>query len=305
MIWLPDCRAETVSRPFSRLPSARRSSGGSSPWSIALRTIWTSGSRIISIISRSSSTSLPSTCSVTDLPSSAAVSRTMRGKAENRASIFCMRVRVTVSRISATVSDSRSSAASTVGSAPSSRSRRASSLRASTMSDMPLIIRSSRSTFRRTLRVGLREATGTCAWVGIDAPSSSAVISMSSPLSSSGTPASIASTISPIRSTIASTALTSSVSGTRLPSRTAASTSSAAWLSRASRGRSRKPQLPFTVCTKRKIGIEPVAIVRRRLPCDDLARERLERLARLGDEFLKKIVHGPPGMRSGPWTGSG
>ncbi|MCY1173301.1 hypothetical protein D9M73_134570 [compost metagenome] len=32
--------------------------------------------------------------------------------------------------------------------------------------------------------------------------------------------------------------------------------------------------------------IEPVAIVRRGFPCDDFARERFERLTRLGDEFL-------------------
>ena len=191
--------------------------------------------------------------SATSLPSSPAVSRTMRGKAENRASIRCMRVRVTVSRMSATVSDRRSSAASTSGSLSTSRSRRASSLRASTMSDMPLIIRSSRSTFSRTEREPTRGRCAACTDATGCASSASAAISRSSPVSSSASPPSIASTMSPIRSTIARTASTSAVSGVRRPSRTVASASSAAWLSRARRGRSRKPQLPFTVWTKRKI----------------------------------------------------
>ena len=178
----------------------------------------------------------------------------MRGNAENSASIFCMRVRVTVSRISATVSDRRSSDASTAGSgSDSSRNRRASSLRASTMSDMPLIIRSSNSTDSRTLRVGARCAAGATAWTAVSILPSIAAISRSSPESSSAAPPSIASTISPIRSTIPSTALTSAASGTRSPARTAESASSAAWLSLARRGRSRKPQLPLTVCTNRKI----------------------------------------------------
>ena len=91
------------------------------------------------------------------------------------------------------------------------------------------------------------------AWTAVSILPSIAAISRSSPESSSATPPSIASTISPIRSTIPSTALTSAASGTRSPARTADSASSAAWLSLARRGRSRKPQLPLTVCTNRKI----------------------------------------------------
>ena len=39
--------------------------------------------------------------------------------------------------------------------------------------------------------------------------------------------------------------------------------------------------------------VEPRAIVGLRLPGDDLAGERFQRLARLGDEFVQQIVHGP------------
>ncbi len=66
----------------------------------------------------------------------------------------CIRVRVIASRISATQVDSRSNAVSTLPSPACSRSRRDSSLRASTMSDTPAIIRSSSSTGRRMLRAG-------------------------------------------------------------------------------------------------------------------------------------------------------
>ena len=40
--------------------------------------------------------------------------------------------------------------------------------------------------------------------------------------------------------------------------------------------------------------VEPGAIARRSLPRHDLAPEGLEHLARFGDEFRKKIVHGAP-----------
>jgi hypothetical protein len=40
--------------------------------------------------------------------------------------------------------------------------------------------------------------------------------------------------------------------------------------------------------------IEPRAIARIGLPTDDLTRERLQRLACLGDEFLQQIVHAAP-----------
>ena len=63
-----------------------------------------------------------------------------------------MRVRVMPSRISAMQAETRSNAASTATSRGASRSRRASSLRASTASETPFIIRSSRSTERRIER---------------------------------------------------------------------------------------------------------------------------------------------------------
>ena len=83
------------------------------PWSTALRMMWVSGSRIISIISRSSSTSPPSMSTSTCLPSSAERSRTMRGSPTNRFSIRCMRVRVIASRMSAMIAERRSNAPST------------------------------------------------------------------------------------------------------------------------------------------------------------------------------------------------
>ena len=63
-----------------------------------------------------------------------------------------MRVRVIASRISAMIADRRSKAPSTGTSVGDSRRRRASSLRASTMSETPLITRSSSSTDRRMVR---------------------------------------------------------------------------------------------------------------------------------------------------------
>ena len=141
----------------------------------------------------------------------------MRGIGENKASMRCMRVRVIVSRISATVSESRSSAPSTRGSTSPSRRRRASSLRASTMSDMPAIIRSSSSTPSRTERLTARACWGVSA-TGVAAGAASsarAAIRRSSVVSSVERPASIASVSSPMRSTIARTALTNPVSGVR------------------------------------------------------------------------------------------
>ena len=39
--------------------------------------------------------------------------------------------------------------------------------------------------------------------------------------------------------------------------------------------------------------VEPRAVVRRRFPGDEAARQRFQHLSRLGDEFVEKIVHGP------------
>ena len=235
----------------------------------------------------------------TDLPSSAAVSRTIRGSAENSASIFCMRVRVTVSRISATVSDSRSSAASTAGSISPSRSRRASSLRASTMSDMPLIIRSSRSTLSRTLRDGARWCRGAwrCATAG-RASSASAAISRSSPLSSSADAGvdrldQLADPVDDREHGVDQRGIGRALAvahcgehvlgGVAQPGEPRQIEKAAASLHRVDEAENR---------------IEPRAVGRIRFPRDDLARERLQRLARLGDEFLEQIVHGVPGKRA-------
>ena len=43
--------------------------------------------------------------------------------------------------------------------------------------------------------------------------------------------------------------------------------------------------------------IQPGTIRGVRLPQHDLARERFQRLAGFGDEFLQQLVHGPPGVR--------
>ena len=269
LIWLPDWRAAKRIRPISRLPFLSRLTGFSIPWSMALRMMWVSGSRTISIISRSSSTSPPSKSTMTCLPSSFDRSRTRRGSEENRCSRRCIRIRVIEVRTSARIADRRSNGPSMVGCSPASRRRRARSLRASTMSETPFITSSSRSTGRRMDRCtdcrwplagasSPASSTTSCwtvtsLWISVGPPASSAAISASSSLLPSSSPASMASVMAPMRSMMASTAETSALSGSRRPARHSASASSAAWLSRSSCGKSKKPQLPLTVWTKRKI----------------------------------------------------
>jgi hypothetical protein len=62
------------------------------PWSMALRTRWVSGSRMLSIRVRSSSVSAPSITSCTSRPQETATSRTVRGNLLNTCSIGCIRV---------------------------------------------------------------------------------------------------------------------------------------------------------------------------------------------------------------------
>src|SRR5436190_14366188 len=88
---------------------------------------------------------------------------------------------------------------------------------------------------------------------GPSAPGARESINALSSPDGNSSPASIAAIISPMRSITARTALTSPASGARRPARQSASASSAAWLSASSRGKSKKPQLPFTVWTKRKM----------------------------------------------------
>ena len=128
------------------------------PWSMALRTMWISGSRIFSIISRSSSTSPPLVVKLTFLPMSCARSRTIRGKGENNLSMRCIRIWLTDCRIPAIESDSRSNEAITAASAPDSRSIRANSLRARTMSVTPVITLSSSGSGTRIERQLARSA---------------------------------------------------------------------------------------------------------------------------------------------------
>ena len=94
---LPAWRAETVSRPRGGLPAATRSSGGSRPWSRALRTRWTSGSPIASTTVRSSSVSWPTSSRSTSLPRRDARSRTSRGSRSSTASTGIIRTPMTSS----------------------------------------------------------------------------------------------------------------------------------------------------------------------------------------------------------------
>src|SRR5690606_22453092 len=75
----------------------------------------------------------------------------------------------------------------------------------------------------------------------------------SSSASDKGSPRSISSIMAPMRSMTASTVSTSRRSGTRRPARASDNASSAAWLRASSLGKSKKPQLPLTVWTKRKM----------------------------------------------------
>ena len=93
MTWPPSCTAESRMVPTGSLPSSARSSLGSSPWSTALRTRWTSGSRMDSMMVRSSSMPSPVISTWARLPAALDTSRTTRGSDRQAVSIRCMRVR--------------------------------------------------------------------------------------------------------------------------------------------------------------------------------------------------------------------
>ena len=78
MTLLPRCEADSRTVAISGLPRRSRTSAGSIPWSMALRTRCTSGSPSSSIIRLSSSVFSPAIWRVTLLPSSLAMSRTDR-----------------------------------------------------------------------------------------------------------------------------------------------------------------------------------------------------------------------------------
>jgi hypothetical protein len=59
-MWSPSWRAAIRTVPEAGLPAATRASGDSTPWSTALRMMWTSGSLISSRTFLSSSVSAPS-----------------------------------------------------------------------------------------------------------------------------------------------------------------------------------------------------------------------------------------------------
>ena len=115
--------------------------------------MWVRGSRSASTISRSTSTSLPSMRRSISLSSSTEMSRKSRGSDENSRSIFCIRIMLTVSRISATDVDSLEKAFSSSLFEPDFRNCRDTSLRASTISETPLISLSSELSGRRTVRL--------------------------------------------------------------------------------------------------------------------------------------------------------
>ena len=112
-----------------------------------------------------------------------------------------------------------------------------------------------------------------------------------------------------MRSMMASTALTSRGSALRLPERTSASTSSAAWLRDSSRGRSKtrisascpRPIEEAAIALHRvdeaEDRVEPGAVVGLGLPSDDLTAQCLEHLAGFGDEFVDQVFHGAPSER--------
>lgn len=88
--------------PRAGLPLATRTSAGSMPWSIALRTRWVSGSPIFSTTDLSSSVSSPATTSAMSLPSSRATSCTTRWKRLKVPPILTMRSCSALSRTSST-----------------------------------------------------------------------------------------------------------------------------------------------------------------------------------------------------------
>ena len=129
--WPLSLNARRASLPTCGLPRAARTSGGSMPWSTALRTRCVSGSRMLSISVRSSSVSPPSIDSCTSLPQETARSRTVRGNLLKTCSIGCSRVLTAVSWRALVTVLMRWAAASTAGSVVSMLR---SSLRASTSS---------------------------------------------------------------------------------------------------------------------------------------------------------------------------
>ena len=141
-----------------------------------------------------------------------------------------------------------------------SRSRRASSLRASTMSETPLITRSSSSTDRRMVRGAaiLPCASATVAGdrrtARLRRPAASASISaLSSPAGHFLAGLDRGDHFADAVDDREHRADQRGHRRWRRPARTSASASSAAWLSASRRGNSKKPQLPLTVWTKRKI----------------------------------------------------
>ena len=197
------------------------------------------------------------------------MSRNARGKVENSRSMLCSRIWPMASRISATLDDSRPKACSTSDASLRRRSWRDTSFLDNTRSEIPFISLSSKVSDTRTVRPRFRKwPSPGAAIVPISSPGISPCAAPSTAPSACGRNASIddikaasssrtaapvsrASVSSDIRSISNNTAVTNSVDGARSPSRAALNTSSAAWLSFNNRGRSRNPQLPFTVCTKR------------------------------------------------------
>ncbi len=92
----PSWKACKSSRPSAGLPRFSRSSGGSMPWSMALRNRWVSGSRMASMIVLSSSVSWPSSSMRACFPQATARSRTTRGNLFQMLPIGCMRVFMTL-----------------------------------------------------------------------------------------------------------------------------------------------------------------------------------------------------------------
>ena len=237
-----------------------RSSGVSMPWSIALRTIWVSGSRIISIISRSSSTSPPSISRRTCLPRSArkvadharqageqAVDPLHAGAGDaRRASRRCRpRPARTPPRRRRRAARRAGGGRARCGRAPRRR-RRSSSGRAGRPtggSSGPICWR---------LGLGRGGGSSGCAGRGhapVERGDQLLVVLAGQRFAGFERLDELADPVDHREHG----ADQRWCRRRGVPARTSASAPSAAWLSCSSRGRSKKPQLPFTVWTKRKI----------------------------------------------------
>ena len=178
-----------------------------------------------------------------------------------------------------------------------SRSRRASSLRASTMSETPLITRSSSSTDRRMVRgadvpaLRFGDGRGDRRWPRLRRRARARRSGRCRRLSGKSSPLSIAATISPMRSMIASTALTSGAVGLAAAGADVGERVLGGVAQRLEPREVEKAAIAFDGVDEAEDGIEPRAVVGLGFPGDDLAAQGFEHLAAFGNEIGNQIVH--------------